>query len=122
MFDARITLAHLSASSARNCPNPAGEPVNSAALRDRLLRERRALATWEEATVWAQKAMVAKNTLTAADSRVVEAAFPTPVAELVEAASDQASCPQSHSESQLPRVNRWRGTSTELPPVPAIAF
>ena len=69
------------------------------------MRELSAVATQEEATVWAQKAIAAKNTLTAADCTIVEAAFATRVAELVEAASDQASCPPSHSDSQLPRVN-----------------
>ena len=65
-------------------PKPAMEPVTSAALRDRLLREIGALATQELATAWAQNAMAPKNTLTTADSGVVEAAFAARVAELVE--------------------------------------
>jgi ERF superfamily len=81
------------------------EPGKSAALRDRLLGELSALATQEQATAWAQKAMVAKNTLTTADCGVVEAAFAARVAELEEDAGDQASDLTPHSESQLPRVN-----------------
>jgi hypothetical protein len=81
------------------------EPEKSAALRDRLVGEVRALATQEQATAWAYEAMAAKNTLTMADCGVVEAAFAARLAELVEGAEDQASGPPSHSESQLPRIN-----------------
>jgi hypothetical protein len=56
-------------------PKQALEPVKSAVLRDRLLAEVSAVASQEEATAWAQKAMAAKNTLATEDSRVVEAAF-----------------------------------------------
>jgi ERF superfamily len=86
-------------------PKQALEPEKSAALRDRLVGEIRALATQEQATAWAHKAMAAKNTLTTADCGVVEAAFAARLAELVEGAEDQASGPLSPSESQLPRVN-----------------
>jgi hypothetical protein len=63
-------------------PKQALEPEKSAALRDRLLGEIGALATQDQATAWAQKAMAAKNTLTAADSGVVETAFAARIAEL----------------------------------------
>jgi hypothetical protein len=86
-------------------PKQALEPEKSAALRDRLVGEIRALATQEQATAWAHKAMSAKNTVTTADCGVVEAAFAARLAELVEGAEDQASGPLSPSESQLPRVN-----------------
>jgi ERF superfamily len=65
-------------------PKPALEPEQSAALRDRLLGEISALATQDEAAAWAHKAMAAKNTLTTADCGLVEAAFATRIAELVE--------------------------------------
>jgi hypothetical protein len=58
------------------------EPEKSAALRNRLLGEVGALATQEQATAWAQKAMGAKNTLTTTDCGVVEAAFASRLREL----------------------------------------
>jgi hypothetical protein len=77
------------------------------ALRDRLLAELNGLATQEQATAWAYKAMAAKNTLTAADCGVVEAAFAAGVAKLAEeGAGDPVFGLPSHSEGQLPtRVN-----------------
>ena len=60
------------------------EPERSAALRDRLLAEIGALATLGDATAWAQKAMPAKNTLTTADCGIVEAAFVTRLAQLMD--------------------------------------
>ena len=56
-------------------PKPALEPEKSAVLRDQLLGELAGLASQEEATAWAQGALGAKNTLTTADSVLVEAAF-----------------------------------------------
>jgi hypothetical protein len=58
------------------------EPEKSAALRDRLLGEIGALATQEQTTAWARKAMAAKNTLTTTDCGVVEGAFGARVGEL----------------------------------------
>jgi ERF superfamily len=56
-------------------PKPALEPDKSATLRDQLLGELGSLASQEEATAWAQGALGAKNTLTTADSRLVEIEF-----------------------------------------------
>jgi hypothetical protein len=67
-----------------SAPKQALDPEKSATLRDRLLGELGALATQEQATAWAQGAMRAKNTLTTADSGLVEAAFAAQVPELVE--------------------------------------
>jgi hypothetical protein len=87
------------------------DPEKSAALRDRLQGEIGALATQDQVTAWAQKAMADKNTLTAADSGVVEAAFAARAAEL---AVDQAGelelnlpvPPRNSGEPVLPsRVN-----------------
>jgi ERF superfamily len=73
-------------------PKQVLEPEKSAALRDRLLGEITALVGEEQATVWAQKAMAPKNTLTAADCRVVEAAFAARLVELTDhGAGDPAS-------------------------------
>jgi hypothetical protein len=62
-------------------PKQSLEPEKSAALRDRLVGEIGALATQEQATAWAHKAMAAKNTLATADCAVVEAAFAAKIAE-----------------------------------------
>jgi hypothetical protein len=65
-------------------PKQSLTPVESVALRDQLLGEVRALADQSQATVWAQKAMAAKNTLTTADCGVVEPAFAARAAALAE--------------------------------------
>jgi ERF superfamily len=57
-------------------------PEASAALRDRLLGELVSLATADEATGWAQRALGAKNTLRDVDASIVEAAFASRMAEL----------------------------------------
>jgi hypothetical protein len=57
-------------------------PAESAALRDQLVSELCGLASPDEATAWAQRALGAKNTLRTADAAVVEAAFASRVAEL----------------------------------------
>jgi hypothetical protein len=58
-------------------PKPALDLEESAGLRDQLLGELASLVSQEEATAWAQRALGAKNTLTTADSGLVEAAFAT---------------------------------------------
>jgi hypothetical protein len=54
----------------------------SAALRDRLLSEIAGLASPEGATSWARAALAAKNSLTAADAKLLEDAFEQKVAGL----------------------------------------
>jgi ERF superfamily len=101
-------LGHFAASrKAWSPPKQALDPEKSAALRDRLLGELGALATEEQATAWAQKAMAAKNTLTTADCAVVEAAFAARLTEVAEeGAGDPTLGSPSHAENQLPgRVN-----------------
>jgi hypothetical protein len=79
-------------------------------LRDRLVGEIGALATHDQATAWARKAMADKNTLTPADCGLVEAAFAARAAELPDDGTGDPSAPsrsESHSgELALPvRVN-----------------
>jgi hypothetical protein len=74
------------------------EPEKSAGLRDRLLEEIAALASEEQAAVWAQKIMAAKNTLVTDDCGVVEAAFAARLAELAH---------QEHSPHPAPRVDDY---------------
>jgi hypothetical protein len=81
-------------------------PESSAALRDRLLAELGSLATEEEATGWAQGALVAKNTLRDIDAAVVETAFASRMAEL----ADGALLPQS------PEVGLGPAEATAPPP------
>jgi hypothetical protein len=61
---------------------PRLEPSASAVERDRLIGECRALDCIATATVWAQAALKAKNTLTEADADAVEKAFAQKIAEL----------------------------------------
>src|SRR5262245_26172542 len=64
---------------ARGVANPVSPPVlspdQSAGLRDRLLGQIAALTSEDTATDWAQRALVAKNQLTASDARLLEVAF-----------------------------------------------
>jgi hypothetical protein len=63
-------------------PKQALAPEASATLRDRLVGELCGLASADEATTWAQRALGAKNTLRDVDAAVVEAAFASRLAEL----------------------------------------
>jgi hypothetical protein len=76
-------------------PKQALAPEASATLRDRLVGELSGLASADEATTWAQRALGAKNTLRDVDAAVVEAAFASRMAELGEGgeALDEASLP-----------------------------
>jgi hypothetical protein len=55
----------------------------SAALRDRLVAEVRAIASSDDATTWAHRILGPKNTLIAADARKVEDAFQARLASTV---------------------------------------
>jgi ERF superfamily len=50
-------------------------PEQSAILRERLLEELVAIGSADEAAAWAQRSLPAKNTLTAADAKIVEERF-----------------------------------------------
>jgi len=54
---------------------PLLSPEASAALRDRLMTELKAIASSDDATNWAHRTLSRKNTLIAADARQVEEAF-----------------------------------------------
>jgi hypothetical protein len=76
-------------------PKQALAPEASTALRDRLLGELCSLASADDATVWAQRALGAKNTLRNVDAAVVEAAFASRLTEL-----DQPSPPEAGQGSK----------------------
>jgi hypothetical protein len=94
--------------AARN-PMPVILPVDeSAALRDRLLSEIAGLGSPESATSWARAALAAKNSLTAADAKVLEDAFEQKVAELspAEAATPAVDAGASSSPAPTPQEAR----------------
>jgi ERF superfamily len=71
----------------RGAVRAASAPVlssdESAALRDRLLGEIASLQSQESATNWAQRALAAKNQLTASDAKLLEEAFEKRLSELL---------------------------------------
>ena len=75
-------------------PKPALDPEKSAALRDQLLGELASLVSQEEATAWAQRALGAKNTLTTADSGLVDAAFASSLAGFADGEFMRNPCPR----------------------------
>jgi hypothetical protein len=76
------------------------DPDKSAALRDRLLNELEGITDPEGATAWAQRSLVAKNTLTNSDAAHVEAEFTSRVAALPGAGSTET-CPPSGDSTSL---------------------
>src|SRR5262249_21766138 len=58
------------------------DPAQSAQLRDKLLMEVQNIASADLAATWAGEALVAKNSLTAADAKLVEDAFERKLSDL----------------------------------------
>src|SRR5580693_3135426 len=81
-------------------PKQALAPEASATLRDRLVGELSGLASADDATAWAQRALGAKNTLRDVDAAVVEVAFASRMAELGE--GGEASLPLSPEADKGP--------------------
>jgi hypothetical protein len=95
-------------------------PEPSATLRDRLVGEISGIASLEEATVWTQRALSAKNTLRDVDAAIVEAAFASRMAELGEPSPPEAG--QGLAEAGEPpelmaalRASAMLGAATEAP-------
>ena len=88
-------------------PKQALAPEASAVLRDRLLGELGSLASADQATGWAQRALGAKNTLRDVDAAIVEAAFASRVAELGENGEVPLPSP--------PKVDHGHAETTEPP-------
>jgi ERF superfamily len=86
-----------------NPPKSTLKPQASAALRDQLTAEIMGINSAEEAAIWAQRVLGAKNSLTTADAERVEQAFQARLSSLVAQAVDGA--PQE-AESRLPRADR----------------
>lgn len=66
------------------------DPAQSAALREKLLTELGTITSADLATIWAQEALPAKNSLAAADAKLVEDAFERRLSELAPSQSAEA--------------------------------
>ena len=90
-----------------NPTKPILSPEASATLRNQLVEELRAIASSDDAAIWAHRILGAKNSLTEVDARQVEAAFQAKLATLEGSndLSDQplASVPTQPSSSSLAR-------------------
>ena len=67
--------AYKRARAASSDRPPILEPKASAVLREQLLAELKDIASAEDAAIWAHRILGAKNSLTAADARMIEDAF-----------------------------------------------
>jgi ERF superfamily len=76
------------------------DSTQSAQLRDKLLIEVENIASADLATTWAGEALVAKNSLTATDAKLVEDAFERRLSDLL---SSEAAAPSNH-ESSVPQI------------------
>ena len=77
------------------------EPEQSAALRVKLLTALGNVTSADSATIWAQKALAAKNRLAAPDAKLVEDAFEHRLSELAPSATAEAgpdSAPTTHAD------------------------
>ena len=68
--------------STKNEPRVVLDPAQSAKLRNKLLIEVQKIASVDLAAIWAGEALLAKNSLTAADAKLVEDAFERELSEL----------------------------------------
>src|SRR5262249_20531951 len=85
--------------STKNEPRIVLDPAQSAKLRDKLLIERQKITSVDLAATWAGEALVAKNSLTAADAKLVEDAFERKLSELP--SSDTAAATSAHDSSVI---------------------
>jgi len=84
-------------------------PVQSTALRDRLVAEVAGLQSVDAAAAWVQRSLPAKNTLTAPDSQIVEATFATKVATFDEADKPTETQLVANHRSGAAEVQQSRG-------------
>jgi hypothetical protein len=119
----RIVAGHANGSQRRKHPRTPKmllQPDVSAVLRQQLLIELAGIATADEAAVWAQRKLPAKNTLTPADADVIEQAFRAKLQSVEgtgtdEAASTAASADQRDKSDAQPGQNAPK-LDTGLPP------
>src|SRR5437660_11260064 len=84
--------------STKNEPRVVLDPAQSAKLRDKLLIEVQKITSVDLAATWAGEALVAKNSLTAADAKLVEDAFER---ELSELPSSDTAATSAHDSSVI---------------------
>jgi len=84
------------------------DPERSVALREKLLNEVSNITSVDVAAAWAREALTGKNSLTAADAKLVEDAFERRLSELP---SSEAATP-SNNDSSLPQIARPQGIAT----------
>ena len=84
--------------------------VLSASLGAELLRELEGLSSADDAALWAQRRLAAKNTLSAADAEHVEEAFESKLATVMRELGDEARSPYEH-DKRLGRRKRIRQRS-----------
>ncbi|HEY7129908.1 MAG TPA: hypothetical protein VH332_09570, partial [Nitrospira sp.] len=104
----------------RPTPKMPLQPDASAALREQLLSELAATATDDEAAVWAQRKLPAKNTLTPADADVIEQAFRAKLQSVERMETDQAAAPPPSGDQRekfhaQPGPNANLDSDTRLP-------
>ena len=94
--------------STKNEPRVILDSAQSADLRDKLLIEVENIASADLAATWAGEALVAKNSLTAADAKLVENAFEQRLSELP--LSEAAAA--SNNESSMPQIEGPQAIAT----------
>src|SRR5262245_5643518 len=82
--------------STKNEPRVVLDPTQSAKLRDKLFIEVEKIASVDLAAIWADEALVVKNSLTATDAKLVEDAFERRLSELP---SSEAAAPSNDDPS-----------------------
>jgi hypothetical protein len=90
-------------------------PEASAVLRAQLMTELDVITTSEEAITWARHRLPAKNTLTADDARIIEAAFE---AKMIIVAVDQEKA-TDHGVPVTDKSDDLASEATEIPPNPS---
>jgi hypothetical protein len=83
-----------------SAPKQLLHPDESAVLREQLLIELAAIATADEAAVWAQRKLPAKNTLTPADADVIERAFRARMLSVEQMQSDKRTSPAASADQR----------------------
>jgi len=87
---------------------PSEDPEASAAVCRQLLAEVAGISSSEEAATWAQRALGAKNRLTATDAESVEQSFEARLATLTSQDTEAAELPQAKEPVQGPEPLGWR--------------
>jgi hypothetical protein len=99
---------------------PSDDPEASAAVCRQLLAEVAGISSSEEAATWAQRALGAKNRLTATDAESVEQSFEARLATLTSQDTEAAELPQAKEPVQGPEplgrrpAKRRRSTATTI--------